>query len=182
MGLMFCLMAMHCTKAQNPDVQLDADGIMRVGAPVTIVTIGNSITAGYSNTSSYWAWPAQLSRMLGPDYEVKNYAVSGTTMNQHVDASYRKTGNYPKAKAANPDILVIGHGTNDANPGWWKNWGQMFCEDYKSMVASFREEGRDPIFYCALAPPVFSAARADQDKNIEQEVIPRVILPETGGH
>ena len=63
--------------SQTNEVQLDADGIMRVGAPVTIVTIGNSITAGYSNTSPYWAWPAQMGRMLGPDYEVKNYAVSG---------------------------------------------------------------------------------------------------------
>lgn len=42
------------------------------------------------------------------------------------------------------------------------------------MVASFRDGGRDPILYCTLAPPVFSASRAEQNKNIEQEVIPRV--------
>jgi len=159
---------------QARKIELDADGVMRVGAPITIVTIGNSITAGYSNTSSYWAWPAQFGRMIGPDYEVKNYAVSGTTMNQHINASFRKTDNYPKAKAANPDILVIGHGTNDAHVGWWKSWGQSFCDDYRSMVASFRENDRNPILFFALAPPVFSEARAEQNKNIEEEVIPRV--------
>ena len=168
------LLAACPAKAQTNEVALDADGIMRVGAPVTIVTIGNSITAGYSNTSPYWAWPAQMGRMLEPDYEVKNYAVSGTTMNIHVNSSYRNTGNYPKAKAANPDILVIAHGTNDANAGWWKQWGHLFCDDYKSMVASFRDGGRNPILYCTLAPPVFSDSRAEQNKNIEQEVIPRV--------
>ena len=168
------LLSFLCIKAQTNEVQLDADGIMRVGAPVTIVTIGNSITAGYSNTSPYWAWPAQMGRMLGPDYQVKNYAVSGTTMNIHVNSSYRNTGNYPKAKAANPDILVIAHGTNDANAGWWKEWGHLFCDDYKSMVASFRDGGRNPILYCALAPPVFSTSRVEQNKNIEQGVIPRV--------
>ena len=171
---LLCLVACVVGKAQTNEVQLDADGIMRVGAPITIVTIGNSITAGYSNTSAYWAWPAQMQRMLGPEYQVKNYAVSGTTMNQHVNSSFRKTGNYPKAKAANPDILVIAHGTNDANPGWWKKWGDQFCDDYKSMVASFREEGRNPILYSVLAPPVFGTSRVEQNKNIEQEVIPRV--------
>lgn len=173
-GLLLCLLGLQGVKAQKQDVELDADGIMRVGAPITIVTIGNSITAGYSNTSSYWAWPAQFGRMIGPDYEVKNYAVSGTTMNLHINASFRNTGNYPKAKEANPDILVIGHGTNDANVGWWKSWGHLFCDDYRSMVASFRENGRNPILYLALAPPVFSEARAEQNKNIEEEVIPRV--------
>ena len=112
---LLCLIASLVGRAQTNDIQLDSDGIMRVGAPITIVTIGNSITAGYSNTSPYWAWPAQMGRMLGPEYQVKNYAVSGTTMNQHINQSFRKTGNYPKAKAANPDILVIAHGTNDAN-------------------------------------------------------------------
>ena len=171
---LLCLVASLVSKAQTHEVQLDADGIMRVGAPVTIVTIGNSITAGYSNTSPYWAWPAQMGRMLGPEYQVKNYAVSGTTMNQHINSSFRKTGNYPKALAANPDILVIAHGTNDANPGWWKQWGEQFCDDYKSMVASFREEGRNPVIYTVLAPPVFSASRAEQNKNITQGVIPYV--------
>ena len=172
--LLLCLLSFLGLGAQTNKIVLDEDGIMRVGAPVTIVTIGNSITAGYSNTSPYWAWPAQMGRMLGPGYQVKNYAVSGTTMNIHVNSSFRNTGNYPKAKAANPDILVIAHGTNDANVGWWKEWGHLFCDDYMSMVASFREDGRDPVLYCALAPPVFSNSRAEQNKNIEQEVIPRV--------
>ena len=171
---MTCLFAVLGAKAQTNEVQLDADGIMRVGAPVTIVTIGNSITAGYSNTSPYWAWPAQLGRMLGPDYQVLNYAVSGTTMNLHINSSFRNTDNYPKAKAADPDILVIAHGTNDAHEGWWKSWGHLFTDDYRSMVASFREDDRNPILYCTLPPPVFSASRAEQNVNITQHVIPSV--------
>jgi lysophospholipase L1-like esterase len=69
---LLCLVGTLVGKAQTNEIQLDADGIMRVGAPVTIVTIGNSITAGYSNTSAYWAWPAQMERMQGPEYQVKN--------------------------------------------------------------------------------------------------------------
>lgn len=172
--ILLCLLGTLASKAQTNEVELDADGIMRVGAPVTIVTIGNSITAGYSNTSSYWAWPAQMERMLGPEYQVKNYAVSGTTMNLHINASFRNTGNYPKAKAANPDILVIAHGTNDATPGRWNQWGELFCDDYKSMVAAFRDYDRDPILYTIMSPPVFGSDRVEQNKNIEQEIIPRV--------
>lgn len=172
--ILLSLMLSLAGKAQTNEIQLDEDGIMRVGAPVTIVTIGNSITAGYSNPSAYWAWPAQMERMLGPEYQVKNYAVSGTTMNIHINSSYRNTGNYPKAKAANPDILFIAHGTNDAVPGRWSQWGELFCDDYKSMVASFRDGGRNPIIYSIMSPPVFGSNRVEQNKNIEQQVLPRV--------
>ena len=39
-GLLLCLLGLQGVKAQKQDVELDADGIMRVGAPITIVTIG----------------------------------------------------------------------------------------------------------------------------------------------
>ena len=160
-------------QAQRVDVQLDADGIMRVGAPINIVTIGNSITDGYSNTSRYWAWPEQMNRLIGSDYQVLNYAVSGTTMGQKASASFRKTSSYPKAVAANPDILVIAHGTNDADPWRWDQWGGEFKDDYLSMVASFRQEGRNPILYCTLAPPLFSDRKAKQNQYIEEKLIPK---------
>ena len=60
--ILLSLMLSLAGKAQTNEIQLDEDGIMRVGAPVTIVTIGNSITAGYSNTSAYWAWPAHADK------------------------------------------------------------------------------------------------------------------------
>ena len=28
-------------------------------------------------------------------------------------------------------------GTNDAHAGWWKEWGHLFCDDYKSMVGNY---------------------------------------------
>lgn len=159
--------------AQNIKVQLDADGIMRVGAPIRIVTIGNSITDGYSNTARYWAWPEQMNRLLGPDYQVLNYAVSGTTMGQKANASYRKTDSYLKAKDSNPDILIIGHGTNDADPWRWDRWGNEFHDDYISMVDSFCKNSHTPILYCTLAPPLFSERKAKQNCYITEKLIPQ---------
>ena len=155
-------------------IPLDADGIMRVGAPITVVCIGNSITAGYSNTSRDWAWPAQLNRLLGPGYRVMNYGVSGSCMGKKAPSSYWKTDSYPKAKEANPDMLVIAHGTNDADPWRWDQWGGEFHADYLDMVASFRENGRNPILFTALAPPLFSERKAKQNSYIEEKMIPEV--------
>ena len=173
----FCLLTMMgllTLSAQQQDIELDADGIMRVNDPITIVCIGNSITDGYSNTSRDWAWPAQLNRLLGPDYLVLNYAVSGTCMGKKAPTSYWKTDNYTKAKAANPDILVIAHGTNDADPWRWDQWGEEFHDDYIDMVTSFREKGRDPILYVALPTQLFSKPKEKQNHYIEDKVIPKI--------
>ena len=167
-------MGLMTLSAQKQDVELDADGIMRVGAPITIVCIGNSITDGYSNTSREWAWPAQMNRLLGPEYQVTNYGVSGTCMGKKAPTSYWKTDSYTKAKAANPDILVIAHGTNDADPWRWDQWGEEFHDDYLDMVASFRENGRNPILFSTLAPPLFSERKEKQNHYIEEKLIPKV--------
>lgn len=172
-GLMLCLGVMQGMKAQT-DISLDADGIMRVGAPITIVCVGNSITDGYSNTSRNLAWPLQMNTLLGPEYQVLNYGVGGTCMSKNDPASYWKKDAFSKAIAANPNILVIAHGTNDAIPERWDKWGGEFHRDYTDMVAEFRQNGRDPILYCALAPPLFSERRAKQSKYLEEKVIPEV--------
>ena len=172
--VMLCFLGTQSTKAQNTNITLDADGIMRVGTPITIVCIGNSITDGYSNTSRYWAWPEQMNRLLGPEYLVLNYAVSGTCMVREAPTTYWNTENYTKAKAARPDILVIAHGTNDGDPWRWDKYGADFHKNYLEMVASFRENGRNPILYTALSTPLFSERKAPQNRYIEEKVIPEV--------
>ena len=172
-GLVLCIGVVQGVKAQT-DISLDADGIMRVGAPITVVCIGNSITDGYSNTSRDLAWPPQMNKLLGPEYQVVNCGVGGTCLCKNDPASYWKKEVFTKAKAANPNILVIAHGTNDAIPERWDKWGSEFHKDYLDMVAEFRQNGRDPILYCALAPPLFSERRAKQSSYLEEKVIPEV--------
>lgn len=160
--------------AEEPAVVLDADGIMRVSSPINIVCVGNSITEGYGNSSSYMAWPAQMGRQLGGGYSVLNCGVSGTTMGRDTDASYWKTSRYAAAKAANPQVLIIALGTNDADPWRWDQWGGSFKADYLAMVNEFRANGRNPIIFCTLAPPIFPVSSSRQNSYIETKLMPLV--------
>jgi hypothetical protein len=44
-----------------------------------IACIGDSITYGYGATAPYESYPANLGRLVGSDYEVRNFGVDGTT-------------------------------------------------------------------------------------------------------
>lgn len=158
----------------EPTFDIDEDGIMRVSAPIKIACVGNSITEGYGNSSQRAAWPAQLERLLGDGYQVGNFGKSGYCMGKKTDYSYWTTSNFTNAKNMNPDILIIALGTNDADPRRWDVTGGEFKQDYLDMIEAFRANGRNPILYCTLAPPIFPTATSNQNKYIEQKLIPIV--------
>lgn len=140
--------------------------------PVRVVCVGNSITEGYGNTSQEKAWPAQTNKLLGNGYAVLNCGVSGTTMFKNSEVPYWATQNFKRAKEANPQILLIALGTNDAHPSRWNKLKQEFKSDYLAMVNEFRQGGKDPVIYVCLPPPLFGPAKADQNKVVEEELIP----------
>ncbi len=168
----------------EPTFDVDEDGIMRVSAPIKIACVGNSITEGYGNSSQRAAWPAQTERRLGEEYQVTNFGKSGFCMGKKTDASYWTTSNFTNAKALNPDILIIALGTNDANPSRWGNTGGEFKQDYLDMIAEFRADGRNPIIFCALAPPHFPYATSNWNANIQNYLNPTIksIAEETGSY
>lgn len=158
------------------NIEVDEEGIMRVGIPLILTTVGNSITEGYRTSSSLMAWPKQLERQAGGMYEVVNCGVSGTTMGRNTDSPYWNTGRFTTAKNSDPQILIIALGTNDAatSSNRWAMWGSTFKEDYLAMVEEFRQNGRDPILYLVLATPKFPVATDGQNKIIRDEMIPIV--------
>ena len=154
--------------------EVDQEGIMRVNTPIKIACVGNSITEGYGNSSQRMAWPGQLERLLGGSYAVGNYGKSGYCLGKKTDWSFWNTDNFTNAKAMNPDILIMALGTNDADPWRWDQWGGEFKQDYLDMLTEFRANGRNPILFCALAPPIFPTATSRQNNYIETKLIPIV--------
>lgn len=120
-------------------------------APIRVACVGDSITAGVGASKGN-AYPAQLGRMLGETYDVKNFGVSGSTLLNHGDRPYQKQRAFENAKAFNPDIVVIKLGTNDTKPQNWKFKGE-FVADYKDLIAQFRALPSKPkILICRPAP------------------------------
>lgn len=102
-----------------------SDDVVKMQQPIKIVCIGNSITEGFGNTCQEKAWPGQLNKLLGAGYSVFNCAVSGTIMFKNSDYPYWNTNRFIKAKEANPQILIIALGTNDADPWRWNKLPKM---------------------------------------------------------
>ena len=89
--------------------------------------IGNSITDGFGiDMADVDGYPAQLQQLLGRDYYVRNFGVSGRTMLNHGNLPYMKERAWKEAQTFSPDIAIIKLGTNDSKN---INW-DTYAKDY----------------------------------------------------
>lgn len=141
-------------------------------APIRVICVGDSITAGSGTTNPERdAYPAQLQRMLGEAYLVKNYGVSGATLLNSGDKPYQKTEYFQRALASQPDIVVIQLGTNDAKPQNWKKHAG-FAADYQDLVRQFQALPTKPRIFLNLPPYVPGPGRAGITESTVLEQIP----------
>ena len=101
---------------------------------VKVACIGNSITDGHGiDMASVFGYPAQLQKILGKDYWVKNFGVGARTMLNKGDYPYMNELAWKDAQAFDPDIVVIKLGTNDSKPENWQ-YGAEFKKDLQQMI------------------------------------------------
>ena len=133
-----------------------------------VACIGDSITygAGISN-KMFDSYPSQLQQLLGYDYEVKNFGVSGRTLLSKGDFPWIKEKVFTKAKNYKPDIVVIKLGTNDTKPQNWQ-YKSDFKANFKKLLASFP---RTRTLVC-LPVPAFP-----ERWGIRQEIIANELIP-----
>ena len=140
---------------------------------IKIACIGNSITFGSGvENREVNSYPAQLQKMLGDDYEVKNFGISARTMLRKGDHPYWKEQTYQNALEYSPDIVIIKLGTNDSKPQNWK-YKNEFEKDYKDFIASFSKLGSHPRIYLCKPVPVFLT----DNSSISASVVSGEIIP-----
>ena len=123
---------------------------------VKVASIGNSVTFGAGLENWELAYPAQLEKLLGDAYEVRNFGQSGATLLKKGHRPYVGTQQFKDALAFQPDIAIIHLGLNDTDPRNWPNYQEEFVGDYFRLIGSFREVNPDvQIFICRLTP-IFS--------------------------
>ena len=87
---------------------------------IRVACIGNSITKGYGLPKpEVYCYPAVLGKMLGKDYQVKNYGVSARTMLLKGDMPWMKEPQFRDVLKYNPQIVIIKLGTNDSKEQNW---------------------------------------------------------------
>jgi lysophospholipase L1-like esterase len=152
-------------------------------AAIRVACVGDSITAGSGvRDRPLNSYPAQLARWLGGDYEVRNFGVSGATMLNRGDRPYIQQRAYTDAIAFRPDIVVIALGTNDskhplsADEKVANNWQfkASYVDDYRALVAAFRQANPAAKIYACLPPPAFSVRWGINGTTIREEIIPMI--------
>ena len=156
---------------------------------VRVACIGNSITHGSGiDMQELNGYPAQLQRLLGSGYYVKNYGVGARTMLNNGDYPYMKEMAWRDAQSFRPDIVIIKLGTNDSKDYNWNAHKQEYEGDMQQMIDALRpmvpkldKKGRPTKkMVPADSPKIFlcTPIRAFRDKwGITDSVIVNEVIP-----
>jgi lysophospholipase L1-like esterase len=143
--------------------------------PIKVACIGNSITFGFGikdpQTNSY---PAQLAKMLGPKWEVKNFGISARTLLSKGDLPYVKEKFYKEAQEWLPDVVIVKLGTNDTKPWNWKYMGE-FETDYSNFLAPFKALTPIPRIFICQAVPVARDRWGINEDTVKNQLNPLIV-------
>jgi len=122
-----------------------------------VACLGDSIT----ELSNY---PNDLQTMLGANYNVKNFGVSGSTVLLHTYEPYIEQEAFQRAKEFLPTIVVILLGTNDARVDIY----------YEQLVREVQALESKPKIFLVKPPPIFDNEFNLSNANLLEGVIPRI--------
>ena len=124
-------------------------------APVKVACIGDSITYGYGITD--WSknnYPVVLQHLLGEEYLVQNFAVSGCCVHDNADYPYRALQHHQNSIAYDADIIVFMMGSNDTKP---ENWfgEEAFKTALIDLLDDYTQGSKNPLIYICTTPACF---------------------------
>jgi lysophospholipase L1-like esterase/pimeloyl-ACP methyl ester carboxylesterase len=142
---------------------------------VRLACVGDSITAGVGTKNiSFESYPAQLARLLGDGWEVRNFGNSGTTLLDVGDKPYQMQHSFKQALDFAPNIVVIMLGTNDTKPQNWK-YKDQFVEDYNGLIEQFSLLKTQPKLYVCVPPFIANEGRWGINETDLKEQIPMIL-------
>jgi lysophospholipase L1-like esterase len=117
-----------------------------------IACVGDSITYGIlvKNRRAN-CYPAQLGKLLGGQFSVRNFGANGRAMQKAADLPYWNHKYFGLSSRFEPDVVLIMLGTNDSRKPNWKGL-ELYLQDYRDMVAHYSSLASRPLIF-ALTPP-----------------------------
>jgi lysophospholipase L1-like esterase len=134
--------------------------------PVRVACVGDSITEG----SGY---PAKLRALLGGNYLVGNFGVSGSTISLNSTNPYMNETKFQAVMDYQPDIVVIMLGTNDANPEIGQN-EDRFETDYSQLVTAFEQLEGKQLIWVIKSPPIFANNSSYNNTYLASDLLPQI--------
>lgn len=128
---------------------------------IKVACIGNSVTYGYLLPDrEVNAYPFQLQKMLGNDYEVGNFGKSGATLLNKGHRPYTQQQEFKDAMAFAGDIAIIHLGLNDTDPRNWPNYSEDFEKDYYALIDSVKKANpKCKVWICKMSPITYKHSR-----------------------
>jgi lysophospholipase L1-like esterase len=137
-----------------------------VVAQTKVACVGDSITQNSG-------WCEDLGTLLGAEYSVGNYGLSGATLLKMGDHPYWDTTQYTQGHDFAPNIVVIMLGTNDSKPQNW-TYKDQFTTDYAALIETYRALASAPEIYICRPPPAGTNGFGISGTVIETEMLPLV--------
>jgi acyl-CoA thioesterase I len=148
---------------------LSGQGICQDG--IRVACVGNSITEGPGRNHPQ-SYPLQLQSILGEEFTVKNFGVSGSTLLKTGDKPYWEEKQFEAAKSFNAEVLILKLGTNDTKPQNWKHKDD-FIRDYVELIEAFKPTmGDSPVIFICLPVPIFQDSWGITAAILNHEIIP----------
>lgn len=148
---------------------------------IKVACVGDSITEGWASTNTETqSYPVQLQKLLGDEYEVKNFSKGGRTA-MKVAGGYWPIWNegfFTQSKTYNPDVVILMLGTNDVMTDNW-NDGETYYPDLKALVETYQGLSSQPTVYLATPSTAFDSEHPDKLQNKAVPIVKQV-AEETG--
>jgi len=139
---------------------------------VRVACIGDSITDGHGiDLRDVNGYPAQMQRLLGNGYNVRNFGISARTLMNSGDLPYMNEGLWHDALAFQPDIVVIMLGTNDSKEYNWVH-KKEFEGDLKKMLSALKALPTRPKIYLCKPVPAIKDTWTISESIITGEIVP----------
>ena len=132
---------------------------------VKVACIGDSIT----ERSGY---PFKLQLLLGSNYNVVNFGVSGSTASVNSNISYMNQAAFQRALDFKPDFVIVMLGTNDANRATCNDTD--ISDDYLQIVTAFQSLQSNPEIVAVDSPPIYSNYSGYNNTYLATNIIPRI--------
>ncbi|MBE6804484.1 MAG: hypothetical protein E7528_06270 [Ruminococcaceae bacterium] len=142
------------------------DGQIKVACVGDSITYGHGVTPWYTNN-----YPVVLQNLLGSDYNVQNFGVSGTTAQSTGDQPYIETDIYKKSIEYNADILIFMLGSNDSKPENWTD-AETFKKEYIALLDTYIADENLSKVYLGIPAKAFY-----EDENQNQGITTYDIQP-----
>ena len=136
------------------------------GNSIRVACVGDSIT----ENSGY---PSDLQLLLGDNYTVGNFGVSGSTISLNSWKPYMDQPEFQRAKEFQPNIVVIMLGTND-DLQELRQYNESFEGDYTKLTAAFQQLESKPQIWIAKSPPIFSNSSDLSSTYFTETIIPQI--------